>query len=242
MSYLDGTAIGAFGQAQGTHTCVSGWNWLHANQKDWWALRSLPAVSMALRPPPSRTISISPNTTRSPASSAVRRRSCRKRNRSALRCDDAEHLLLDLQAGVDVSDREDGPVVITAGEWIEGVRATDATVLSHNGGVRVSGLPLAPRRRDHRGLIEHDAGFAQRAGERRAENVSKTEPVTRSYITLLERDSRPDVRRRAWRHHQEHRSVKNACAEPHSVQYGIPIRLPPSVSFTISWISMMCFG
>jgi len=37
-------------------------------------------------------------------------------------------------------------------------------------------------------------------------------------------------------------SVRYAWAEPHSVQYGMPMRRPPSVSLIISWISMMWRG
>jgi len=36
--------------------------------------------------------------------------------------------------------------------------------------------------------------------------------------------------------------VKYACAEPQSVQYGMPMARLQSVSFTISCTSMMCFG
>ena len=72
--------------------------------------------------------------------------------------------------------------------------------------------------------------------------VSNTDLVTRSYITLLDRDSRPEVRRMGVVTPSGTSSVKKAWAEPHSVQYGNPIRRPPTVSLTISWISMMWRG
>jgi hypothetical protein len=49
-------------------------------------------------------------------------------------------------------------------------------------------------------------------------NVLKTESVTRSYITLFERDSSPDVRRMGVSTPSGTASVRKAWAAPHSVQ------------------------
>ena len=70
--------------------------------------------------------------------------------------------------------------------------------------------------------------------------VSTADHVLRSYMNLFERDSRPEVRSTGLKPSTS--SVKYACADPHSVQYGMPKRRPPSVSFTISWTSIMFFG
>ena len=69
--------------------------------------------------------------------------------------------------------------------------------------------------------------------------VLNTDLVTRSYMTLFDRESKPEVRSTGVATPSGTSVVRYACAEPHSVQYGMPMRWPPRVSLIISWISMM---
>lgn len=87
----------------------------------------------------------------------------RERNGCAIVEHHAEDLILDAETLVDVADREDRPVVVTAAQRVERVLASDPPVGGHDRRLGMGGFPLAPGSRDHGGLGQHDAALSQRS-------------------------------------------------------------------------------
>ena len=69
----------------------------------------------------------------------------RKCDRGAVVEDHAEDLVVDAEATVEVADREDGPVVVTAAERVERVAVADPSVPGDDRRLGMGGFPLYPR-------------------------------------------------------------------------------------------------
>ena len=168
------------------------------------------------------------------------RRGARECQRLAVGRSDAQHHLVHRQARIDIADRKDRPAVVTAAERIERVAAADAAVARQDGGARIA-LRQAPQVEVITvACASVTPAFCSGPEMARPVKVSKADQVLRSYMNLFERESSPDVRNIGSK--PLTRSVKYACAARHSVQYGIAMRRPPSVSLTISCTSIMFFG
>ena len=59
--------------------------------------------------------------------------------------DHAEDLVVDAEPTVEVADREDGPVVVTAAERVERVAVADPSVPGDDRRLGMGGFPLCPR-------------------------------------------------------------------------------------------------
>ena len=119
---------------------------------------------------------------------------CGEGNRLPGGADHAEHLLLYREPWIDVADGEDGPVVVTAPQGVEIVRAAEAAVLRNDRRVGVGGLPFAPRRCDDRHRLEHNTRLTQRTrqcvAEERVEHRSGDQ-VVHHLVRTREQSGRP---------------------------------------------------
>lgn len=121
-----------------------------------------------------------------------------ERHRRAVAGDHPEHRFLHRKPGIDVPDGKDRTVVVAPTERVEVVGTTDATVTGDDAGIGMGRSPVAPRRHATVRCSRTMPASCNGPDTAAPVNVSNTDIVARSYITLFERDSSPEVRSTSW--------------------------------------------